>query len=274
MNNDSPQKALLVIFLVALFCSVLVSVATVTLRPIQERTQLVERSANIVRLSGLVEPDAKLSADEILAAVEQVEMRLLDVDNGTFVDDQDPAEFDARAARNDPELGTAIPGELDVASLGRRSRYEVVYLVRDNGDLSRVILPIVGQGMWSTMYGFIALESDLNTIAAVTFYEQKETAGLGDQITRPEWHAQWQGRELFGSGGAVRFRVASGQVEEGSAAARYEVDGLTGATVTGNAVTRTIDYWFGPHGYSKFLTNVGQSSPDRVASVEVSRRVE
>lgn len=256
MNNDSPQKALLVIFLVALFCSVLVSVATVALRPIQELNQLIERSRNIVELSGLVEPGGELSSEEILAAVEQLDVRVLNIDTGEFDDARDPDEFDARAARNDPELGVAIPGELDLANLGQRSKYEIVYLVWENDELLRVILPIFGQGMWSTMYGYIALESDLNTIAAVTFYEQGETAGLGDQITRPDWHAGWQGRELFGSDGSVRFRVASGPVDDGSAAARNEVDGLTGATVTGNAVTRTVDYWFGPHGYAPFLDNL------------------
>ena len=266
MNNDSTQKALLVIFLVALVCSVLVSVAAVSLRPIQLRNQLVERSRNIVALSGLVEPGQKLSSEEILAAIEQLDARVVNIDSGEFDDSMDPNEFDPRAAVNDPDLGVAIPGDEDMASLGRRTRYEIVHLVWDGDELSRVILPIVGQGMWSTLYGYIALEADLNTIAAVSFYEQTETAGLGDQITRPDWQAKWAGRELLGSDGSVRFRVAAGPVDAGSSAARNQVDGLTGATVTGDAVTRLITYWFGPHGYSTFLDNLRNQTPVRVAA--------
>ena len=263
MNNESPQKALVVVFSIALVCSILVSVAAVSLRPIQIRNQLVERSRNIVALSGLVDPGEDLSADEILAAVTQLDARVIDIDTGEFEDSLDANEFDPRAAVNDPELGTAIHDDQDGANLGRRSRYEIVHLVWEGDELLRIILPIVGQGMWSTLYGFIALEADLNTIAAVSFYEQAETAGLGDQITHASWQATWQGRELFGSDGSIRFRVATGPVEAGSAAARYQVDALTGASVTAMGVTSLIDYWFGPHGYQAFLNNLENNPPVR-----------
>ena len=266
MNNESPQKALLVVFSIALLCSILVSVAAVSLRPIQVRNQLVEKSRNIVALSGLVDPSEDLSSKEILIAVAQLDARVVDLDSGEFEDSLDANEFDPRAAVNDAELGTAIPDGEDIANLGRRSRYEVVHLVWDGDDLKRVILPIVGQGMWSTLYGFIALEADLNTIAAISFYEQAETAGLGDQITHASWQAKWQGRELFGSDGSFRFRIASGAVEDGSRAARHQVDAMTGATVTGSAVTRLVGYWFGSHGYQTFLENLKNKPPVRAAA--------
>jgi Na+-transporting NADH:ubiquinone oxidoreductase subunit C len=151
-----------------------------------------------------------------------------------------------------------------VANIGRRARYEVIYIVWDGDKPGRFILPIIGQGMWSTLYGYIALENDLNTIGAATFYEQAETAGLGDQITRPDWQAKWQGRKVYGSNGEVRFRVAAGVVEPGSRAESYEVDALTGASVTANAVTRLIAYWFGPHGYATFLGQLRENPPTRV----------
>lgn len=263
MNNDSPQKALLVVLSVALFCSILVSTAAISLRPLQERNALVERSRNIVGLTGLSAEGESLSADEILTIAEQLDIRVVDLETGLFEDSIDAATFSSRTARGDDELGITIPSELDIANLGRRSRYEVVYLVWENDVLARVIFPIVGQGMWSTLWGFVALESDLNTIAAATFYEQAETAGLGDQITRRSWLDTWQGRRLYGQGGVVRFRVASGPVEPGATAAAYEVDALTGATVTGNAVTALVSYWFGPHGYGAFLNQLQQNQPQR-----------
>ena len=266
MNNDSPQKALLVVFLVALVCSVLVSVAAITLKPKQLRNQLVERSRNIISLTGLVPVGATLSDDQILAAVEQLDIRVVDVDTGEFDASIDPVEFDARAAVNNPDLSIAIPPVDDVAKLSRRARHAVVYLVWDDNELSRVILPIHGQGMWSTLYGYLALEADLNTIAAVSFYEQTETAGLGDQIQRPDWQAQWEGRQLFDSQGNFRFRVAAGAVEEGSTAARHQVDALTGASVTADAVTQLVAYWFGSNGYANFLGGLQQQPPVRAAA--------
>lgn len=272
MNTDKPLNAFLIVVTIALVCSVLVSASAIGLRPIQERNALIERSRNIVALSGLVEPGATLSGDEVVAAVAQMEARVLDIDSGEFNDGIDPEEFDPRRAVLDPELGVAIPAELDLAQLGRRSRYEIVYIAYKDDELHRLILPVVGQGMWSTLYGYVALENDYNTIAAATFYEQAETAGLGDKITDPDWLALWEGRALFGADGGFRFRIAAGPVEPGSAAAAHEVDGISGASVTGGAVTRLVEYWFGPNGYAPFLERLRTENDVRVASRARSER--
>lgn len=266
MNTDKPATALFIVVTVALVCSVLVSVSTVGLRPIQERNALIERSRNIVALSGLVDSGQRLSGEEVLAALEQMDKRVLNIDTGEFDDSIDAETFQPRAAVLDAELGTAIPGDLDLAGLGRRSRFEIVYLAYDGDEIQRVILPIVGQGMWSTMYGFIALENDFSTIAAATFYEQAETAGIGDRITDPDWLAIWQGRQLFGADGGFRFRIAAGPVDPGSAAAAHEVDGLSGASVTGSGVSRLMEYWFGLHGYAPFLESLRSEAPPRLVA--------
>ena len=263
LGKNSPLKALLVVLAVSLACSILVSTAAITLKPIQLLNQKVERSRHIVALTGLVPADKALSNEEILQAVEQLDVRVINIDTGEFDNSIDPEQFDARAAVNDPELSVAIPAADDVARLGRRAQHAIVYLVWEDDELKRVIVPIHGQGMWSTLHGLLALEADLNTIAAVTFYEQAETAGLGDQITRPNWQTQWQGRQVFNDQGEVRFRVAAGSVVEGSAAARHEVDAISGATVTGGSVTRLVEFWFGPKGYKTFLNNLKNQPPTR-----------
>ena len=173
----------------------------------------------------------------------------------------DPYTFDQRRAVNDPELGIAIPSALDVARLGRRSRFAPVYMVWDGAALSRVVLPVRGSGMWSMLYGYIALEADLNTIAGMTFYEQNETPGLGDQITHAHWLEQWQGRRVFDDQWNPAFRVSEDTVQPGSDAARFEVDALSGATVTGNAVTAMMQYWFGPHGFGPLLDKLRANPP-------------
>ena len=264
--KDSPLKALIMVLAVSLACSILVSTASITLKPIQLLNQKVERSRHIVALTGLVPADKALSNDEILKAVEQLDVRVFNIGTGEFDDSIDPEQFDARAAVNNPELSVAIPSADDLARLGRRAQHAIVYLVWEADELKRIILPIHGQGMWSTLYGMLALEADLNTIAAVTFYEQGETAGLGDQITRPDWQAKWQSRQLVNDQGKVAFRVAAGSVAEGSAAARHQVDAMSGATVTGDSVTRLIEFWFGSAGYQTFLSNLQNQPPVRAVN--------
>jgi len=261
--QESALRSLMILLLVAFVCSVLVSVSAIGLRPIQLQNELIERYRNIVALSGLVPVGGALSDEEILGVIEQLDIRVVNLETGMFEPSMDPDSVNARAALNDPELSVAIADDDDLARLGRRAIHEVIYLVWDGEELSRVILPIHGQGMWSTLRGFIALESDLVTIAALTFYEQEETAGLGDQIEDPRWQAGWAGRRLFGAGGEVRFRVASGAVADTAPGSEYQVDGLSGATVTGNAVTSLIRFWFGSSGYGPLLSQMAGQPPER-----------
>ena len=252
MNKDSPARALRAVLIVAVVCSLLVSSAVMLLRPIQLENRLLERARNVLQLTG-VSADDLPDEDEMLDRYRALDIRIVDLEDGSFEPDIDPATFDARAAANDPELNVAIPPEQDQADLGRRSRYARIFLVWRQGELQRVILPVHGSGMWSTIYGYLALEPDLNTIADVTFYEQNETPGLGDQITRSAWLQQWQGRQLFDQRGQFRFAAGPGKIEAGTEAAQYRVDALTGATVSANAVVALLRYWMGPHGYGPLL---------------------
>jgi len=261
MDNSSPVKALAVVAAIAVVSSALIASAVVLLRPIQRDNQLLERSRNIMALTGLVVDGASPSDEETLSLFRQLDARLLDLDAAGFSDAHDPNSFDQRSAVNRPELRTEIPADGDLASLRQRSRYTTAYLVWSGDQLDRIILPVRGAGMWSMLYGYVALESDLNTIAAALFYEHAETPGLGDQITRADWLAQWRGREIYGTDGAPRFAVSGSAVVEGSSLARYEVDGLTGATITANAVTNLVRYWFGEHGYGPLLHTLRETAP-------------
>lgn len=262
MNNDSPMKAIMVVLLVALVCSSLVSAAVVILRPIQLNNQLLDQSRNIMQLTGLLPEKTEVSDDEMLGLFKSLDSRIVEIDKAGFDSEIDPFTFDKRRASNNPELSVAIPSELDTGGLGRRSRFTPVYLVWQDEEFERIILPMNGNGMWSMLYGYIALGPDLNTIADAVFYEQNETPGLGDQVTRPEWLAQWQGKRIYDERGETRFAVAGGRVDPQSSAAGFEVDALTGATVTADSVTALVQYWFGPHGYQPFLDRLREDSPE------------
>jgi len=253
VNNESPLKAIIVVTATAFLCSILVTIAAVTLQPIQRAYQDLELNRAIVGISGLTERASELSDREIISLFRDLEARIIDLDSGKFDTSYNADTFDTRKAAGNPELSTAIPAQQDLAKLGRRSRLVTVYLVKDATDLKRILLPIYGKGMWSTLYAFIALEPDLNTIVDITFYEQAETAGIGDLILRPDWQASWRGRKLYDESGTVRFQIGGAKIEPATLAAVYQVDSISGATVTVDAVTNLVRYWFGPHGFAPFL---------------------
>ncbi|MBT8443718.1 MAG: Na(+)-translocating NADH-quinone reductase subunit C [Gammaproteobacteria bacterium] len=263
MNNDSPAKAILVVLGTAFVCSLLVTIAAVQLKPIQRAYQDLERNRFIVGISGLATAGWELEDGDVVDLFQDLDPLLVDIDAGRIDGSMNPLTFDQRGAAGDSELGVAIPSELDGASLSRRSRYATVFVVGDRSNPQRIILPMHGQGMWSTLYGYLALEGDMNTIADVTFYEQGETAGIGDKILDPGWQARWKGRQLYGANGVLAFRIGDGVIDDASPAAQHEVDAIAGATVTTNAVTALVRYWFGPHGFGPFLKNLqsGEAGP-------------
>ena len=146
-----------------------------------------------------------------------------------------------------------IPANLDVGGLSTRSKYAKVYLQKDDaGELNTVILKHWGKGLWSTMYGFIALEPDANTIKGFAYYSHGETPGLGGEVDNPGWKNQWIGKKIYDDEGNVDLKVAKGSADGSD----YQVDGLSGATITANGVTSSVKYWFGEHGYAKILENI------------------
>jgi Na+-transporting NADH:ubiquinone oxidoreductase subunit C len=256
MAGDSNRSAFGVVLAVAFVCAALVSTSVVLLRPIQLNNALLERSRNILQLTGWETTAGDDTAT--LAQFRQLDARAVDLDTGAFDNGLDPYTFDQRRAAARESDSTPIAPEQDLARLGRRSQHAVVYLVWNGDELQRIILPIHGAGMWSMLYGFIALEGDLNTIAAATFYEQAETPGLGDVITHESWLSKWEGRKVYDPEGEPAFRVGPGRIDPASAPGRHGVDALTGATITSDAVTNLVRYWLGPHGFQPLLQNLAE----------------
>lgn len=251
-DNDSIGKTLLVTLSLCVVCAVVVSASAVMLRPLQAVNQALDRKENILAAAGLLEPGVSVEQQ-----FERVETRLVDLDSGRFSDAIDPADYDQRKASRDPALSERVPPEQDIAKIQRRVKYAEVYLVRDEqGRLDKLILPIKGYGLWSTLHGFIALENDLNTVAGIGFYEHAETPGLGGEVDNPRWKALWHGKKVYGEQGEVALRVIKGQVDTTRPASVYQVDGLSGATLTSRGVHNLIQYWLGEQGFAPFLANL------------------
>ena len=106
------------------------------------------------------------------------------------------------------------------------------------------------------MYGYLAISNDLNTIVGLEFYEHKETPGLGAEVDNPNWKALWRGKKIYDENGKILIKVVKGKVDNKANMSSYEVDGLSGATLTSNGVSNLLAYWLGNDGFKNFLDNL------------------
>jgi Na+-transporting NADH:ubiquinone oxidoreductase subunit C len=239
-SRDSIRNTLLVAVGVSFVCSILVAATAVALKPVQQRNEDEYRQRIILEVAGLMQPD--VSIETLFAAIET---RMIEIDSGDYV---------SELAASDTELNVAIPAELDIANIRQRAVYSPVYLVKEEGAVQQIILPVYGSGLWSTMYGYLSVATDGSTVNGLRFYSHAETPGLGDQIDKPEWRAQWVGKQLYDESGAVRIEVIRGIAQDRNS--RYEIDGLSGATLTGRGVTQLVRFWTGPQGFGPYLQKI------------------
>jgi len=256
-NVNSVSNVIKVALAVCAVCSVIISSAAVVLKPMQEANMLLDRNKNILAAAGIFDATQHTNADvERLFA--EFTPRLVDLDAGRFLTEDeaarlelDAATYDQQRVRNDPEFSDALSGADDVASIRRRVKYSTIYTLDSGPDqYDLVVIPVSGYGLWGIMYGYLALESDGNTIRGLGFYEHGETPGLGGEISNPRWLAQWPGKRIFDDNDEVAFRVV-----KGGGSGEHQVDGLAGATLTSRGVENMIEFWLGDLGFGPFLDN-------------------
>lgn len=250
-SKDTTGKTFMVALVLCVVCSIIVSAAAVMLRPSQKANKVQDIKVNILKAAGLYEPGM-----DIVGAFENIDTKLVDLSTGKFSEEVDAATYDQLKAAKDPSLSTELSAEEDIASLSRLEKYAKVYLVNGDSGVEKVVLPIRGYGLWSTLKGFIALESDLNTVIGLGYYDHKETPGLGGEVDNPNWKAIWPGKKVYAEDGSVGLTVVKGAVPAGAANIEYKVDGLTGATLTSNGVDYMVKFWLGEKGFASFLTNL------------------
>lgn len=254
-QKESTVRTLAVAIVVCLVCSVFVAGAAVALKSTQVENKELDKQRSILAIAGL--GDADLSGKQVKALYkERIVAKVVDLESGTFSDAQDVNTFDPLKAAKDPKLSDALPGEQDIASIKRRERLTTVYLVEKDGQLDTLILPVRGYGLWSTLYGFMALKGDLNTVVGMGFYQHAETPGLGGEVDNPKWKALWPGKTLFDEDGKLAVDIVKGNVDSQSPKAIHQVDGLAGATLTSNGVENLLRFWLGQKGFGPFIANL------------------
>lgn len=236
---------------ICLVCALFVSGSAVGLKERQDANILLDRQKKVLTVAGLIEEGQSLEAAGIAELFESnVQQRVIDLATGEFNLDVDPASFDQKAAASDPTTSREAPA--NAAKVRRLPNQALVFDIIENGERTALIIPIEGYGLWGTLYGYLALAPDARTIVGITFYEHKETPGLGGEVDNPRWKALWPGRLAFDERGRPAIAVKKGAAGA-PAEDPYQVDGLSGATITSRGVTSLLRFWLGEDGFGPYL---------------------
>ncbi len=223
--RSEDRRTLLFAAGVCVVCSLLLSTAAATLRGRQERMAELARRLNVLRAFG--------------AEVDDDRGRRLPWEDIGALFDARVEDFFVDAATGEPV--EAAPG-VDAAERVERGDWLPLYRWREDGVVTRVAFPVGGPGLWGPVRGYLAIENDGVTIAGITFYEHQETPGLGAEIETERFQERFRGRTIRADGALQRVVIVKGAVRD-----RYPdgnphaVDGISGATRTGEAVTEFLN---------------------------------
>lgn len=225
-NSNSYVMTFAVILCVAV-SSVLAMLATV-LKPTQQAAAEFDRQKNVMMAAGMIERgDVRLREELQKLYVDRVKQVVIDTRNGTEVEG-DVDALNAAAAEKDPK------------DAGRYRSIEQALTV--DGKLDALIMPVSGKGLWSTLYGYLALDADKNHVKGIQFYKHGETPGLGGEVENVKWTSMWIGKEILNDKGElVSVTVKKGKVDQSiPREKKHYVDGLAGATITSNGVSKFV----------------------------------
>lgn len=212
--------------IVSIFCSTVISLTAVGLKSQKELNVELDRKKKILNAVGLSEQVASLKTAEAVLSLYTTSIKEVVVNKeGALVSGKTPSQI------TDLEKTNLFP----------------VFLNIRNSSIDSIAIPIEGKGLWSTLYGYLAIENDLNTVRGITFYKHGETPGLGGEIEKPWFQDNFIGKKIFGENGEIRsITVIKGKVSEviaKDAEKSYYVDGISGATITSRGVTTLLKNW-------------------------------
>lgn len=243
---------------ICLACSLLVSTTAVLLKDRQVANQLYAKQTKILAVAGLIEDGEKPPQDLVNDLFEnRIETVIVNMETDSVATDSgidDALRYEQQKAAKNPSTSFAV--DSNPAKVARMPKYIPIFMIKDeDGKTDNIVLPVEGMGLWGTLYGFVAIDGDLQTIRGLTFYQHKETPGLGAEVDNPNWKAKWPGRKIYGDDGEPQIQVIKGPAgtpEE----TPFKVDGLSGATLTSNGVTNLLRFWLGDEGFGEYLDSL------------------
>jgi len=212
---------------IAIVCSLLLSTAATLLRDRQDRNEALSKKENILKALGVQE---KMDGPAInIFFADHVELFAIDLE-GNIDAEVDAAQLDVEVEDRKTEAS---------------SRRYPIYRCTIENEVAYCV-PIIGRGLWSKLYGYLSLESDLNTVKGITFYKHGETPGLGAEIEKDWFQDNFLGKKINDQTGTfVSIEVVKGKAANAYAGNEeklsHAVDGISGATITSRGVTKMLD---------------------------------
>lgn len=204
---------------VTIVCSILLASAATFLKPMQEENIQTDIKKNILKAVRLLDANQKYSKKDILDL------------------------FDRRMSSIVVDLSGNVIPNLKAEDCGPDETDKLpIYLLKDtDGTVTAYCFPISGKGLWSTIKGYLALESDLNTVRGITFYSHGETPGLGGEISKDWFVDNFVGKKIFDENGTlVSVTIEKGKLREDTKFKEHKVDGISGATLTGKGINHFL----------------------------------
>jgi len=254
VQHNSVKYTIVFSIITCLFCSILVATAAVVLSDKQKYNEILDRQRNVLESCGIIKPRESISAQEINERFKQIRIKIVELKTGDYSQNINPETYNQLKASKDPALSIAAP--VNNAGIMRIPKYGIVYQVIQKDSVEMLIFPIEGLGLWGTLYGYIAVDvKDFSTIRGITYYSHKETPGLGGEVDNPRWKSLWPKRRIFNENGQLKISVIKGQAGSPDQDP-YQVDGLSGATITGRGVSNMLAFWFGKNGFEPYLNKI------------------
>jgi len=195
--------------MVTIVCSVLLAGAATILKPRQVENEKLDMKKNILVSAGIESQQGGYTRAEINTLYEKNIKGFVIDKSGASVEGKIPADLDPKT-------------DLEFLPVYKSSTDTIV---------NAYIIPISGKGLWSTIYGYIALAPDCETVKGVSFYKHGETPGLGGEISKEWFTDNYKDKHIFSEAGElVSIKVAKGKYA--GAEPLHYVDGISGSTLT------------------------------------------
>ena len=206
--------------------AVLLSFVSTQLKPMQEMNVQIEKKQDVLRSVGKAEDAAE--ADDKNTFINEEFAR--------YITDSYVVDFEGNLVETDAfEVMLALNAEVRKP---REERNYPVFVYSENGGSKKYVIPVLGKGLWGAIWGYVALEEDLNTIAGAVFDHKAETPGLGAEINTGWFQEPFIGKTIFNEAGEfVSIEVVKGGADPSS---KHQVDAIAGGTITSKALEEMI----------------------------------
>lgn len=245
MQQFSTRYTYIFSFALCLFCSIVLATAAVGLKARQTANQQLDKQKSVLLAGNLVAPGETLTPATIKEKFASIQPLVLDLKTDAIAEGVDPVTFKA------DEAPVMVPPD-NRAQIKEMPQQVQIFEVMKDGKVDMLVLPIFGKGLWGTLYGFLALDADTTTVRGITYYDHKETPGLGGEVDNPKWKALWPERQVYDENWNVAIKVIKGPAGK-AAEDPHSIDGLSGATITSRGVTHMMEFWLGEDGFGPFL---------------------